>query len=599
MERPIDASLHRSAKSRRLPARFRDDLPAPAAPVQLTQKHITEHQQHLNVDGISKQQPPPEPKLQRDDGNEDCSPAPTITNKNSFGVFRKYFMLSSHNPRDPDAFADVPVSGITPPAQTTIGSGLAAAAPTGSQNDSPTSSENPSEGLLLAWMTLGAGATPTGMNELVRNVILHPEFNPEELKGFDAVTALRRFDREHHTEPEKLDHEHCPEPEKFLKTGDGWREGSVKIRVPCTRVKQCEEEAPEFVVDGILYRDVAEVIKTELEDPEKFESIHTVPYEEWWYPGPGKDPVRIYSEIYNSNAMLEADRGMRDHLQAVHDLADGLETFIISALLYSDSTHLASFGHASLWPVYLFLGNISKYTRLKPTTLSAHHIAYIPTVSHNFPCSILQSDRSQQLPDSIKEFYREHYQTDPTAEMLTHLGRELTHAVLRLILGGSFANAHKKCQHVKCGDDVWRRWLLRLLLHSADYKEKCVSWSCSRTVTEQSLRALLAAIRSMGMHLCPRCLITKSQVPDIGTDLDQNRRRKLRDYKDGKARVEMARKIIFDNGMSVGGDLEILKDGSWVPTRVGFFRVTFNNGSRVSECLLDRTGRQPSRVNAC
>ena len=56
--------------------------------------------------------------------------------------------------------------------------------------------------------------------------------------------------------------------------------------------------------------------------------------------------------------------------------------------------------------------------------------------------------------------------------MLTHLGRELTHGVLRLILGGSFADAHKNLRHIKCGDNVLRRWLLELLLHSADYKEK-------------------------------------------------------------------------------------------------------------------------------
>ena len=58
--------------------------------------------------------------------------------------------------------------------------------------------------------------------------------------------------------------------------------------------------------------------------------------------------------------------------------------------------------------------------------------------------------------------------------MLTHLGRELTQGVLRLILGGSFANAHKHPQCIRCGDSVLRRWLLRLLLHSADYKEKYV-----------------------------------------------------------------------------------------------------------------------------
>ena len=89
-------------------------------------------------------------------------------------------------------------------------------------------------------------------------------------------------------------------------------------------------------------------------------------------------------------------------------------------------------------------------------------------------------NKFSKLPDSIKEFYQEHYGRDPNADMLAHLGRELTHGVLRLILGGSFADVHKNSRCVKCGDGVCRRWLLELLLHSADYKEKCVSWFLSK-----------------------------------------------------------------------------------------------------------------------
>ena len=54
-------------------------------------------------------------------------------------------------------------------------------------------------------------------------------------------------------------------------------------------------------------------------------------------------------------------------------------------------------------------------------------------------------------------------------------------------------------------------------------------------------------------------------------DCDCKRRWPLRDYgRDAAARVESARKIIFDKGMSVGGDLDILKRGSLVPTRVTY-----------------------------
>ncbi|KAG2739586.1 hypothetical protein P692DRAFT_20755993, partial [Suillus brevipes Sb2] len=37
--------------------------------------------------------------------------------------------------------------------------------------------------------------------------------------------------------------------------------------------------------------------------------------------------------------------------------------------------------NASLWPIYLFFGNQSKYTRGKPTACACHHLAYIPNVS--------------------------------------------------------------------------------------------------------------------------------------------------------------------------------------------------------------------------
>ena len=61
--------------------------------------------------------------------------------------------------------------------------------------------------------------------------------------------------------------------------------------------------------------------------------------------------------------------------------------------------------------------------------------------------------------------------------MLAHLKRELTHGALRLVLGGSFADAKKNGRTTRCADDVLRRWFLRLLFHSADYMEKWVNGS--------------------------------------------------------------------------------------------------------------------------
>lgn len=79
-----------------------------------------------------------------------------------------------------------------------------------------------------------------------------------------------------------------------------------------------------------------------------------------------------------------------------------------------------------------------------------------------------------QLPDSIKEFYHKCYGAYPTADMLTHLKRELAHGCLRLILGGSVADAQNNGRVARCADEVLRRWFFRLIFHSADYIEKLV-----------------------------------------------------------------------------------------------------------------------------
>lgn len=80
----------------------------------------------------------------------------------------------------------------------------------------------------------------------------------------------------------------------------------------------------------------------------------------------------------------------------------------------------------------------------------------------------------------------------------------------------------------------------------------------------------------MGNYLCPRCLIVQSEVPRLGMESDWKKRQDLRDYTMDAGRVELAREHIFDSGMSVGGELTILKDGSLIPTRVMYtLPITF------------------------
>ena len=77
--------------------------------------------------------------------------------------------------------------------------------------------------------------------------------------------------------------------------------------------------------------------------------------------------------------MLEEDMKIRQMPRIDGDSPD-IEYATLALLLWSDETCLSNFGTAKLWPIYLYFGNISKYTRGRPTEFAAHHLAYIPSV---------------------------------------------------------------------------------------------------------------------------------------------------------------------------------------------------------------------------
>src|SRR5271168_1215520 len=145
---------------------------------------------------------------------------------------------------------------------------------------------------------------------------------------------------------------------------------------PVTKFLIHQKLAPVFHVKGLMYRKLLEVIKAAYEDPSA-EQVHISPYEEYWQPpGPNSPPERIYSELYNSNAFILVHEKVRSQLRHGCEL----ETVIAAIMLSSDFTHLTSFGIAGLWPIYLYLGGLSKYPRTKPSSFAAHHLAYVPKV---------------------------------------------------------------------------------------------------------------------------------------------------------------------------------------------------------------------------
>ena len=82
---------------------------------------------------------------------------------------------------------------------------------------------------------------------------------------------------------------------------------------------------------------------------------------------------------------------------------------------------------------------------------------------------------------------------------------------------------------------------------------------------------LLTAIRALGQCCCPRCFIKVSEISELGTEKDSERRAHIR--KDTQSQwnlVARARNMIFKQGLLLNGTKveSILKKQSWVPVQV-------------------------------
>lgn len=82
------------------------------------------------------------------------------------------------------------------------------------------------------------------------------------------------------------------------------------------------------------------------------------------------------------------------------------------------------------------------------------------------------STTAVQLPDDLADQYCKQFGVPPSASILTHLKRELMHAVWELLLSAEFIEAYVHGIVVECYDGVSRRIFPRIFTYSADYPEK-------------------------------------------------------------------------------------------------------------------------------
>ncbi|KII83957.1 hypothetical protein PLICRDRAFT_46731 [Plicaturopsis crispa FD-325 SS-3] len=486
----------RHTRKTRIPARFADNLPAGPVPIP------------------NPVLPPAESGAGRVLPRVILIVRDTIrTGMNKFGLFREY----PHRPSyDPDAA--VMTNELLRPSHT------AAADPSPISTDShspPWPFANMSIYRLMQWFNSGSSLKSAGeVTRLAAEVITANDFDPLELKGFDAQRENARFDRAQALEADDL-------------PGDGWVKDDLVIEVP-TGARGDVAGTEHFVIPDFFHRDIVEMIKSTFSGAAA-RQFHLTPFKRLWKPSASGPEERVHDELYASDAWIDAHEKLQ---RQQREPGCDLERVIAGLMFWSDATHLTSFGTAKAWPIYLFFGNQSKYDRAKPSSGACHHLAYVPSI-----------------PDKIQSVFARLagglFSRKRKDSLLTHCRRELMQAAWSKLLTPEFLKAYYHGIVIRCADGIIRRVFPRIFTYSADYPEK----------------VLLATIKNLGQCPCPRCLVLKVDIDKMGLTSDmRTRTAKLRGYFAEK--VALAREFVYNRGIAVTGAAveRILKPFSLVPT---------------------------------
>ena len=278
-----------------------------------------------------------------------------------YSVYNKPISVSSSSSATPTVISPTPITFIDPASRVPTKLASQTLSATEELAEKLKACSNRSAALVMQWFWERQAKSIDDCDTLVHEVILNDELNLEELRHFSARRETASMDK------------------ALSRNADRWKESSVTIDIPDGRPHGPHDEypdIPQFVVSGLMHRSITDIIQTTWSSPESAD-FQYVPYRQFWSTSPSGVDERVFGELYTSDAFNDA----HDELQRqTPEPGCTLERVVCGLMAFSDSTHLANFGDASLWPLYLYFGNQSKYPRLRPSSGSCHHTAYIPKV---------------------------------------------------------------------------------------------------------------------------------------------------------------------------------------------------------------------------
>jgi hypothetical protein len=308
---------------------------------------------------------------------------------------------------------------------------------------------------LMTWMNSGSHQkSETEVMCLVKDVIQAKDFSVKDLDGFSVRRSLRVLDG--------------GGGEGAVKFPDDWLETDITLDIP---TKSKDDQSESYVIPGFHYRPLVSVICSAFADIQA-SAFHLFPFKRLW-----KDPLdghqeHVFDELYTSDSWLKAQDDL--HRQP-REPGCSLERVIAGLMFFSDATHLATFGTAKAWPLYLYFGNLTKYARSAPKSGACHLVGFLPSVGHCLPLTCIPLTLYIQLPDNVKDVFSSlpRISKSGMAALHAHCRRDLFHACWKHLLDAEFLHAYRHGIVLQCPDGILRRVFPRIFTYSADYPEKC------------------------------------------------------------------------------------------------------------------------------
>ena len=331
----------------RLPKRFRDTLPEPAA------------------------------GLPAETGPADSETATRITRVilivrdhlvsalNSFGLWRDYPERPTFDPDSNLTLEDLATSRHKSPHFTSPISNDSDPSNSASARHAYWPFPNRTIHGVMKWLNNGKTVkSEAEMTHFVQDVILAPEFQKADLIDFDAHRENQRLEKALSSSKDTLRSQ--------------FHESTVEILVPSGDINIPPRL---FSVPGLLHRNLTSVIRDAFTGPLPH-LLHFSPYKLFHKSPITGEAERVYGEIYTSDAFLNETEQVRRHGQLPPNNSGCVREKVVAAVMFaSDATQLTQFGDTKAWPIYFMPGNLSKYVRAKPDSGGLIHLAYIPAVS--------------------------------------------------------------------------------------------------------------------------------------------------------------------------------------------------------------------------